>query len=335
MSDPLKYTVGWICAISTEQVAARVFLDKEHKAVQSVAANDSNSYVLGEVGKHNVVIAVLPDGEYGTDSAASVAVSMLNSFPNIRIGLMVGIGGGVPTRQDIRLGDVVVSSPRDGHGGVFQFDYGKTIQDQRFQHTRFLNQPPSVLRASLSTLKAQYEIHGHGIEVAVKDIVAKKPRLRKRYSRPDPTSDKLFNNNVTHKSACGAICTQDLTKLKQRPERAEDDENPVIHYGLIASGNQLMKDALIRDRLAAEQNVLCFEMEAAGLMNNFPCLVIRGICDYSDSHKSKEWQGYAAMVAAAYAKDLLYQIQPTVVEHEQKIANDLSGTYLYHLGTYT
>ncbi|KAJ5007381.1 hypothetical protein K4K57_010796 [Colletotrichum sp. SAR 10_99] len=64
-----------------------------------------------------------------------------------------------------------------------------------------------------------------------------------------------------------------------------------------------MKDARMRDKLAAERNVLCFEMEAAGLMNHFPCLVTRGICDYSDSHKNKAWQGFAAMMAAAL-KDL-------------------------------
>jgi nucleoside phosphorylase len=61
-------------------------------------------------------------------------------------------------------------------------------------------------------------------------------------------------------------------------------------------------------------------MEAAGLMNNFPCLVIRGICDYSDSHKRKDWQGYAAMVAAAYAKDLLSRIVPSQVEAETKMS---------------
>lgn len=101
-------------------------------------------------------------------------------------------------------------------------------------------------------------------------------------------------------------------------------DNPAIHYGSIASGNQLMKDALVRDRYAG-QGVLCFEMEAAGLMNHFPCLVIRGICDYADSHKNKEWQGYAAMAAAAYAKDLLYRISPNRVEAERKIRDILSG----------
>ncbi|KAF3191749.1 hypothetical protein TWF225_000970 [Orbilia oligospora] len=81
-----------------------------------------------------------------------------------------------------------------------------------------------------------------------------------------------------------------------------------------------MKNAIVRDKLAAENDILCFEMEAAGLMNQFPCLVIRGICDYSDSHKNKEWQGYAAMAAAAYAKDLLREVVPAKVDVEKRIA---------------
>lgn len=99
----------------------------------------------------------------------------------------------------------------------------------------------------------------------------------------------------------------------------------MIHYGLIASANQVMKDALIRDILVAEKDVLCFEMEAAGLMNHFPCVVIRGICDYSDSHKNKDWQRYAAMAAAAYTKDLLRRIIPQQVEAEKKIRDILTS----------
>jgi nucleoside phosphorylase len=110
-----------------------------------------------------------------------------------------------------------------------------------------------------------------------------------------------------------------------RPERTEDEDNPVIHYGLIASANQLIKDALVRDRLATEKDVLCFEMEAAGLIDHFPCLVIRGICDYSDSHKNKDWQGYAVMAAAVYAKDLLYRITSNKIEAEKRISDILSG----------
>ena len=59
----------------------------------------------------------------------------------------------------------------------------------------------------------------------------------------------------------------------ERPPRG--NEGTVVHYGTIASGNQVMRDAAERDRVSAEfGGVLCFEMEAAGLMNSFPCLVI-------------------------------------------------------------
>jgi nucleoside phosphorylase len=153
MSNPLNYTIGWICAISTEYVAARALLDEEHDGPEYVSPNNNNDYTLGKIGKRNVVIAVLPDGEYGTSSAASVARDMLHSFPNIRIGLMIGIGVGVPSPNHyIRLSDIVVSSPCDEKGGVFQYDFGKTIQDQSFRPTGFLNQPPMVLRTAQLSL---------------------------------------------------------------------------------------------------------------------------------------------------------------------------------------
>ncbi|KAH7141595.1 nucleoside phosphorylase domain-containing protein [Dactylonectria estremocensis] len=321
-----EYTVGWICAITTEYVAAQAFLDEEHGRPQFVSIHDNNDYTLGKVGEHNAVIAVLPNREYGTSSAASVARDMLHSFPNVKIGLMVGIAGGAPSREhDIRLGDIVVSTASNGKGGVFQHDFGKRIQGQDFQNTGFLNQPPTLLRTTVGGLEAQYELKGHKLEDAINGILEKNRRLRKKYKRPEPGSDKLFKAESTHGLACAAICGDNASNLILRPARTQDEDNPAIHYGLIASANQLMKDALARDRLAKEQDVLYFEMEAAGLMNHFPYLIIRGICDYSDSHKNKEWQRYAAMTAAAYAKDLLYQIPPNKVEAKKKIGDILSG----------
>jgi len=330
MSNPDNYTVGWICAIKTEYVAAQSFLDEEHERPESVSTNDNNDYTLGKVGKHNVVIAVLPEGEYGISSAAAVARDMLHSFSNVRMGLMVGIGGGAPSQKhDIRLGDIIVSAPRDGKGGVFQYDFGKTIQDQSFRSTGFLNQPPALLRAAVNGLKAQYERKGHRLEEAINSILEDNRRLRRKYKRPDRSSDRLYQPGAIHppedEAGCATVCGDNPSRLVLRPERTEDDDNPAVHYGLIASANQLMKDATVRDRLAAEKDVLCFEMEAAGLMNHFPYLVIRGICDYSDSHKNEEWQGYAAMAAAAYAKDLLYRIAPNMVEAERKITEILSS----------
>ncbi|KLJ13681.1 hypothetical protein EMPG_11394 [Blastomyces silverae] len=318
MSDPKNYTVGWICAISTEYVAAQAFLDEKHEGPEYLARHDKNDYTLGRIGKHNVAIAVLPMGEYGTVSAARVAEDLIHSFPNIRIGLMVGIGGGAPSEiNDIRLGDIVISMPSsNGRGGVIQYDFGKTIQCQSFQPTGFLNQPPTILCAAVNGLNAHYELEGHQLKDMVNAVLKKKPRLQNRYRRP--TCDRLYQSHVVHPpesgSSCAQVCGNDQASLVRRKPRIDYDDDSAIHYGLIASANQLMKDALIRDRLAAEKDVLCFEMEAAGLMNHFPCLIIRGICDYSDTHKNNDWQGYAAMVAAAYTKDLLCRIVPQQVD---------------------
>lgn len=105
--------------MTTEYTAARQFLDKEHDFPTHVSANEINGYTLCEMLGHNIFIAVLPCGTYGLSSAASVAANMLNSFPNIRVRLMVGIGGGAPTaKRDTRLGDVVVSSLEKYTGGV-------------------------------------------------------------------------------------------------------------------------------------------------------------------------------------------------------------------------
>lgn len=325
MADRDLYTVGWICAITTELVAALALLDERHDRPKELDPNDSNNYELGKISNHYVVIACLPEGEYGISAAADVATNLLRSFPNVRFGLMVGIGGGAPTsNHDIRLGDVVVSTPGDGNGGVFQYDFGKTLQNQAFVETGFLDQPPRLLRAAVAGLKACYEIDGHTLNHEVNKALQKNPRLQKRYCRPQ-TGDRLYESDFTHVSGpsedCEA-CGDNPSRLLTRHPRDENDDNPVIHYGLIASANQLMENAIIRDKLAMEKGVLCFEMEAAGLMNRFPCLIIRGICNYSDTHKNDKWQGYASLIAAAYARDVIRRLIPEQVQ-ASKPANEI------------
>ncbi|CAI4213498.1 unnamed protein product [Parascedosporium putredinis] len=332
MSNTQKYTVGWISALPTEATAARQFLDEHHdEGPDSVSPNDNNIYTLGRIGRHNVVMAVLPDGEYGTTTAATAARDMMHSFPNVRIRLMVGLGGGAPSLEhDIRLGDVVVSSPKDNASGVLQYDYGKSIQGQGLICTGILAQPPTLLRSAVARLKSQHEDEGHELELQVARALEKKPRLKSKYSRPPKASDRLYKTDFVHSDSskkCDEVCDNDPTELIDREERGEEEGDFVIHYGLIASGNQLIRDAYLRDELASSRGILCFEMEAAGLMNHFPCLVIRGICDYSDTHKNKEWQGFAAMMAAAYAKRILLLIPPNKVEVERSLSIAINSIY--------
>lgn len=184
-------------------------LIKKHARPETLSPNDNNHYTLGEIGGHRVVIAVLPDGEYGTSSAAGVAKDMLRSFPNIRFGLMVGIGGGVPSRHDIRLGDIIVSSPRNGRGGLLQYNFGKELQGHEFHQTGFLNQPPPILRTAVAGLQAQYKEEGHQLKESIQTMLEGNKRLKQNYERPPIKSDRLYESHFVHsdpQANCGELC---------------------------------------------------------------------------------------------------------------------------------
>lgn len=97
---------------------------------------------------------------------------------------MVGKGGGVPSRKnDIRLGDVVVSKPTNGIGGVYQYDFGKTIHGREFQQTGHLNQPPPAVLAAIKNLESFYNSDGHKIKENIETILEKKPSLSQPHSQ--------------------------------------------------------------------------------------------------------------------------------------------------------
>ncbi|KAL2782906.1 nucleoside phosphorylase domain-containing protein [Aspergillus keveii] len=225
---------------------------------------DHNTYHLGEIGNHNIVIACLPTGIYGLTPAAVVAQQMLSTFPSIEIGLMVGIGGGVPgPLADIRLGDIVVSKPTGLFPGAYNTTMGKPWR----------------------TAAPKHKMGDSNIGLHLTTAARSRPSMQSSFVYPGESEDILFESSNEHEADQPSCATCDKTRIVSRPRR--DSQAPYIHYGLIASANQVMKDASTRDRLGEELGILCIEMEAAGLMNHFPCLVIRGICDYSDSHKNK------------------------------------------------
>ncbi|KOC15945.1 hypothetical protein AFLA70_169g002231 [Aspergillus flavus AF70] len=297
------YTVGWICTIPVEMAAAQLMLDEVHPSLPQLP-DDDNAYVLGRIGHHNIVIACLLIGEYGMQLVSAVATQMSCTFSSIRVILSVGIGSGVPSSNaDIRLGDVVVSQPTDTAGGVIQYGFGKVLNG-RVEQIHRLNKPPAVLSSALFGLRTFHAMGRGSVGRYISDIQGELPPfLGVRFSRPE--EDYLFKSEYVHVGP--ELCVDcDPCQLILRPER--EHEEPVVHYGLIASGNQVVKDGVSRDRMGQELGVICFETEAAGLMDNFPGLVIRGISDYADSHKNMTWQGYAAIAASAFAKELLLMI---------------------------
>ncbi|KAH8819881.1 hypothetical protein F5884DRAFT_839729 [Xylogone sp. PMI_703] len=304
------YRIGWVCALPLELAAAQVFLDEEHLPPSDFIWNsrfDNNKYTFGRIGQHNIILAVLPAGIYGITSAALTIRMMASSFSDVQFALMVGIGGGVPSdAHDIRLGDVVVSKPTERVSGVLQYDFGKTGQNGEITLTGTLNKPPQQALTAISALEAKYMVRDSNYKEIIDRILTTNSKIRKTFMYPGTENDILYHYDYNHQGeqACSFSCSSARVQMRERRETNE----PVVHYGLIGSGNQVIKDGVTREQLRKKYNILCFEMEAAGMMDTLECLVIRGICDYADSHKNKQWQGYAAIVAAAYTKDLLLSI---------------------------
>ena len=288
--------------------AAKGMLDKVHPNPKEQDPSDHNTYLLGEVCGHDVVVACLPAGIYGIAPAATVAKDMLRTFKSIRFGLMVGIGGGIPSKKhDVRLGDIVVGQPSATNAGIVQYDRGNALQKEGFERTGSLNTPPQVLLAALSRLQAE---HLTG-DSRIPEFLANLPqKMKKRFSHPGTSNDCLYLAKYPHVKDSPSCEECDHSQRVVREERDETD--PIIHYGTIASGSQLIKDSKKRDQIEKSIGALCVETEAAGLQD-FPSIVIRGICDYADSHKNDIWQFYAAAVAAAFAKELLSFMPPTRV----------------------
>ncbi|KAK5950499.1 hypothetical protein OHC33_008442 [Knufia fluminis] len=295
------YQIGIVCALFEELAAVKAMFDEVHNTSVAAEKNDNNSYALGRIHNHNVVVACLPDGQYGSVSAANVARDMARTFKQLRFGLLVGIGGGIPNPEaDIRLGDVVVSKPSGTHGGVIQYDMGKAEEGGGWVRTGTLNAPPQLLLTALAQLRAQHLMEASPIPQYLEGMVQRYPKMKKT-GYVHPGHDPIYHSSVTANTAA---------RPAHEVSTPREGTSPEIHYGIVVSGNQVIKNAKKAKQLFDDHKAFCIEMEAAGLMNNFPCLVIRGISDYADGSKNDDWHKWASATAAAFAKELLSYLSP-------------------------
>jgi nucleoside phosphorylase len=222
------HDIGWVCALPLELAAAKAMLAHEHESLPQ-PSTDPNTYTLGTISNHNIVIACLPSGVYGTTSAAMVLAKMHSTFPYLKFVVMVGIGGGVPNRgADVRLGDVVVSLPSKASAGVVQYDFGKALPDGRFERTAWLNKPPSVLLNAISQVRSTGMVAETDLDGAVSNTLSQKENLRQQgFARPE--NDWLFAAEYMHPSTNTDCSACDRRRLVSRAERSSPQ--PRVHYG--------------------------------------------------------------------------------------------------------
>ncbi|KAK5998739.1 hypothetical protein PT974_01121 [Cladobotryum mycophilum] len=336
-----EFEMTVICALTLELDAVNCLVDEFWTSDYHKVAGDPNHYTHGRIGKYNVVIVLLPD--MGKVHAAGAASSLSASYTKLRLALLVGICGGVPKPNDdgdeILLGDVIISN------ALVQFDFGRRYPRGRFLRKNSLrdglSRPNKYIRASLRNLEVnryRENLEQRAAELlrelqAANSSPSRNRRQRDKYKYPGTRYDILFSAEYRHEHRGASVTCCDDSKicdaaLKASCEECGCDEinlvgreqldykkelegedptkaqEPAIYIGPVASGDTVMKSGEDRDRIAKE-GVIAFEMEGAGVWDEIPCVVVKGVCDYADSHKHKQWQNFAAATAAAAMKALL------------------------------
>ena len=341
--DREDYHVAIICALGIESKAVTGIFDKIHETSVNLwckTNGDHNAYTTGRIGKHNVVLTYMPG--LGKANASTVASTIKTTFRNIALALVVGICGGAPCTlgkdtKDIHLGDVVISTE------IKQTDLGRNYSDSFIAKTSNEGNHGLPARSIQSFLSKLQNLHS-SLETKVRSGT-QALLSHFSYQAPDVKSEILYDSNYLHKhhessnrpqcricsSSPIAVCDQsrslscqDLscdTKKENQQWRENVFKGPAIHFGPISSTDTVLKNGAARDALIANHKVIAFEMEGAGVSNtDLPTIVVKGVCDFADSHKNKDWQEYAAITAAAGSRVLLEEWTPTSlglrIEHE-------------------
>ncbi|RYP75460.1 hypothetical protein DL771_002345 [Monosporascus sp. 5C6A] len=307
--DPKNYTVAWIAPLEIEARAALYMLDERHQGRFAVSRGDDYIFHAGSMCGHNIIIATLPAGqEYGTGSAAALASQVKKFFPNLWFGLLVGVAAGLPDlsrtpARDIRLGDVLVGLPEGESAGLIAYELGKETEDGfqplHFGHVLATTEP--IVRAAIGSIKLEAP-NETGLFLPYYETIRDKEHATGTFADPGQEQDTLY------------WATGNEAETPVQRERRPESRRTRVWYGPIGSGEKLLKNAQKRNELRDRYGVIGLEMEAAGTMNRIPVGVIRGVCDYGDRHKNKEWQPYAAAMAAAYTKAVLHEITPAARE---------------------
>jgi nucleoside phosphorylase len=330
-----EYEIAIVCALALEYDGVSLLFDQfwdQDGDSYGRAVGDLNTYTTGRIGKFNVVLALLP--HTGKANAARAVAGMRSSYACLRLVLLVGICGGVPQlgQDEILLGDVVISK------SVVQYDFHKQYPDDIVRKNTFednLSKPVKDIRNLLVTLETELGLERLHERPAY--FLRQLQQARQGYNYPGTAEDKLFNSTYRHKHRASRTCIcrksgqlevcglardsyyhefqcDDIylvvrTRLDQKRElgNAKDSraQEPAIHFRAIASGDTVMNSGAHRDEISREENVIAFETEGAGAWEEMPCIIVKGVCNYADCHKSDKWLRFATATSASAAKAVL------------------------------
>lgn len=263
-------------------------------------------------------------GEYGSRDAALALRILEEQCEYLKLVVLLGVCAGIPCppapSSPIYLGDVILATAVLAHAKGARDEPGRLSLRENSPHAA-----PHKIRHFLNVLGTEYESEEltRLSQEEVRGLQSRFPTYR------HPGADVLFDGayHHVHRPTCPQkqclldgteFCKQvrktpcedagcevaRATRVKSLGQANQNNNHPFsLHSGVYASADIVTRNPSRRDLLAAEHGILAFEMEAAGIWDLSPyVMVIKGVSDYGDTHKNHQWQNRAALHAACITK---------------------------------
>ncbi|VDL96889.1 unnamed protein product [Schistocephalus solidus] len=366
LSHEQKPTIAIITNLLCEKLAVDSLMERKTTYVRYKIEGDSNVYTIGYIGKQKVISVKLPmvgRELQAKISSGSITTRLLGAFQSIQHVLLVGVGGSVSHVYEFnkhsRLGDIVVSAPAsfheapeaDGVNGNHQqatepfYVYcekidelsngatsnGGTAAPILFSYRNFAPKDLVLLTcAKLLVSEFKKAPKACGWMRYIEEGLQNLKDNEFDYTRPPPESDKL-------KLQIGEGVAVDVKHPEPPPDAAWClPGTSLVRFGCIGSGRPVTDDCFLRDLFANQQHLLAFDAEFDQVLESLlgngitSFLVVRGVADYVEGRQAVEafnWQPYAALAAAAFAKALLLKLE--ALEEEGTASGTKNGNGRY------
>ncbi|CAB0041459.1 unnamed protein product [Trichogramma brassicae] len=326
LSSAKQPTIAIITAQYCEKLAVDSMIENKETFVRYTTVGESNVYTLGDIGAHRIVCTKLPTVGHTREAmtaAGNTTTRLLGTFQKVDYVFLVGVGGGVPHYTDykrhVRLGDVVVSYPIRTHNKVV-YMYCEDARVLSSGGCIFDTKEYSPTNLSLQNIASEMKKQANLDEgfsppwqnymrEGLKNLINESEH---NFEAPPAESDKLYMNigeqdviEVSHPSA-----------PKDDAAYARSDGCPQIHLAPIASGRRISRDDQLRQKFASRFGCLAFDAEMDAVVDSIlgncrdSFAVVRGIADYKDGSRGKEWQPYASLAAASVVKAMISAMDP-------------------------
>ncbi|XP_012940399.1 uncharacterized protein LOC101864404 isoform X2 [Aplysia californica] len=312
----LQPTIAIITAQYCEKMAVDAMMESKTTYVRYKTEGESNVYTTGLIGEHKVVTTKLPAiGHYRAAqiSSGNTTTRLLGTFQNIEHVFLVGCSGSVPHFTDYykhgRLGDVVISTCDDR--GYIYYYCDKIMQDKEGQIQYQLKTfSPRDLELQRLAEKLRDTLHHEPNYAPWEQYIEEGQELlqsqEQDYTRPVRAKDRLYMG----------IGEGQVIEV-QHPEAPDGEairESPTMRFGVFGAGRPV-KSEMSRHDFASRYGITSFDTEFDQVLESIvgnrkdSFMFVRGLADYVDGSKNKEWQPYAALSAAAVVKFIIMSLR--------------------------